>query len=284
MTVKDTKAHQEAAILAGALPYMRRHKGATFVVKLGGSAMQEGEPLLTFAKDVSLLRQVGIHVDVVHGGGPQIGDMLKRLNVKTEFVDGLRVSDADTVSIVEMVLGSISKKIVTAIEEQGGMAVGLSGKDGGMVRAKKIKHKDIGLVGEPSEINPDVLHLLKKADIIPVIAPIACDEQQQTHNINADVMAGAIAAVCGASRLFLLTDVSGVLNEKGELMEQLTIREARVLIKKGIIQGGMLPKVETCIKAIEEGVEAAVIVNGLMPHAILLETFTHHGAGTLIKP
>ena len=282
--MKEIKAHQEAAILAGALPYMRRHKGATFVVKLGGSAMQEGEPLLTFAKDVSLLRQVGIHVDVVHGGGPQIGDMLKRLNVKTEFVDGLRVSDANTVSIVEMVLGSISKKIVTAIEEQGGMAVGLSGKDGGMVRAQKTKHnQDIGFVGEPSQVNPEVLHLLKRADIIPVIAPIACDDNQQTYNINADVMAGAIAAVCGASRLLLLTDVSGVLNEKGQLMEQLTIREARALIKKGIIQGGMLPKVETCIKAIEEGVEAAVIVNGLMPHAILLETFTHHGAGTLIK-
>lgn len=297
MESNDSQALYEAKTLARALPYMRQYHGETFVIKIGGAAMKEGAPLETFAKDVSLLRHVGIDPVVVHGGGVQIGEMLARLKIKSEFVDGLRITDQETAEIVEMVLsGVINKRIVTAIEKAGGLAVGISGKDGAMMKAQALKHKvkepssniekflDLGFVGEPTTINVKILDLLKAAHIIPVISPLAPSIEGVTYNINADVMAGALASRLGAVRFLLLTDVDGVLDKKGKLIERLSLKQAQELIKDNTITGGMLPKVKTCIKALQEGAQGAVIVNGLTQHAILLETFTHHGAGTLITP
>lgn len=288
---------EQAKTLSEALPYMRRHSGETFVIKYGGHAMGDETFAQLFARDVVLLKQVGINPIVVHGGGPQIGDMLERLKIKSEFVEGLRVTDQATVGIVEMVLsGSINKQIVTHINEAGGLAVGLSGKDGNLIRAEKLRRTvrdpdsnierilDLGLVGEPKEISPEVLDLFEQSDIIPVIAPIGIGPNGETLNINADTVAGAIAAAVGAVRLIMLTDVVGVLGKDGNLIPELTLEQAKDLIKTGVISGGMIPKIKTCMSAVEEGVAGAVIVDGRVPHAILLEIFTDHGAGTLIVP
>jgi acetylglutamate kinase len=283
----------KAAVLAEALPYMRRYAGHTLVVKYGGHAMGEGED--SFARDVVLLKQVGIHPIVVHGGGPQIGQMLKRLGIESRFVDGLRVTDAATMEVVEMVLaGTINKQLVAAINAEGGCAVGLSGKDGRLIEAKKVTRStvengvrsdiDLGFVGEPQRVAADVLGIFKQSDIIPVIAPVGVGADGETYNINADTVAGAVAAAVKATRLLLLTDVAGVLDADKRLLSEITANAARRMIGEGIIYGGMIPKVETCLDAVDGGVEAAVILDGRVPHAILLELFTDtSGAGTLIR-
>jgi len=285
----------KAATLAAALPYFRRYAGKTIVVKYGGHAMGDDAVGSMFAEDIVLLKQVGMNPIVVHGGGPQIGQMLERLRIKSEFIDGLRVTDAATVEIVEMVLsGSINKEIVTAINKAGGHAVGLSGKDADLIRARKLERTrrdpdsniekvlDLGFVGEPTLVNDRVLELFRNSDIIPVIAPIGVGEGGETYNINADTVAGAVAAAVKAKRFLLLTDVAGVLDRNKKLVPQLTIEEAETLIGDGTISGGMIPKVATCLEAVIGGVEAAVIIDGRVPHAILLELFAE-GAGTLIR-
>ena len=285
-----------ARTLTEALPYMRRYAGKTFVIKYGGHAMGDAELSQIFARDIVLLKQVGIHPVVVHGGGPQIGRMLDRLKIKSEFVDGLRVTDAETIQIVEMVLsGAINKEIVAAISAAGGTAVGLSGKDGHLIMAKKLtrsrrdtdsnieKVLDLGYVGEPTEVNVTMLQRLEQGGMVPVIAPIGAGPEGETFNINADTVAGAVAAAAKATRLLLLTDVTGVLDKEGTLIPELTISRARALVAGGTISGGMIPKLETCIAAIEGGLEAAVILDGRVPHALLLEIFTTRGVGTLIR-
>ena len=274
----------KAAVLAEALPYLRRHAGRTILVKYGGHAMADGGDSDTFAHDIVLLKQVGTNPIVVHGGGPQIGQMLQRLGIKSQFVDGLRVTDAATMEVVEMVLaGTINKQIVAAINAAGGCAVGLSGKDGGLIRARKLRRDaDLGFVGEPERIDERVLATFRQSDIIPVIAPIGVGADGATYNINADTVAGAVAAALQASRFLLLTDVPGVLDANKRLIPELSAADARRLIADGTISGGMIPKVETCLGAVEGGVDAAVIVDGRVPHAILLELFTE-GAGTLIR-
>jgi acetylglutamate kinase len=241
-----------------------------------------GDP---FARDIVLLKQVGINPIVVHGGGPQIGQMLQRLGIKSSYVDGLRVTDAETMEVVEMVLaGTVNKQLVAAINAAGGCAIGLSGKDGGLIRARKLTRNgaDLGFVGEPEHIEGRVLATFRQSDIIPVIAPIGVGAGGETYNINADTVAGAVAAAVKARRFLLLTDVAGVLDDEKRLIPELTAAEARRLIAQGTISGGMIPKVETCLAAVDGGVEAAVIVDGRVPHAILLELFTE-GAGTLIR-
>jgi len=285
-----------AAVLSEALPYFRRYSGKTVVVKYGGHAMGDEVVAERFAADVVLLKQVGINPIVVHGGGPQIGQMLKRLRIKSDFIDGLRVTDRATVEIVEMVLsGSINKQIVSAINARGGYAIGLSGKDANLIRARKLTRTkvdpdsniesvlDLGFVGEPEAINATVLETLRNSAIIPVIAPIGVGEDGQTYNINADTVAGAVAGAVKAARFLLLTDVAGVLDKSKALIPDLTADDARRLIEDGTIAGGMIPKVETCLQAITEGVEAAVILDGRVPHAVLLELFAEGGAGTIIR-
>jgi acetylglutamate kinase len=279
---------EKAKTLSEALPYMRRYAGETFVIKYGGHAMGEEDLAQQFARDVVLLKQVGINPIVVHGGGPQIGDMLERLKIKSAFVDGLRVTDRATVEIVEMVLAG-------SINEAGGMAIGLSGKDGNLLQARKLKRVkretdsniekilDLGFVGEPTRVNARVLDVFEESDIIPVIAPIGVGANGETYNINADTAAGAIAPAVGATRLLMLTDVAGVMDKSGKVLPELTVAEARKLIKDGTIKGGMIPKVETCIDAVEAHVDAAVIMDGRVPHSLLLEIFTEHGVGTLIR-
>ena len=286
----------KAGVLADALPYMREHAGETVVVKYGGHAMGDDSVAQNFARDIVLLKQVGINPIVVHGGGPQIGAMLERLKIKSSFIDGLRVTDADTVDIFEMVLcGSINKQIVTAINRAGGFAVGMSGKDGNLIRAQKLRRTkrdpgsniekilDLGYVGEPTEINPHILDTFEKSDIIPVIAPIGVGPAGETYNINADTAAGAVAAAVGAVRLLMLTDVAGVLDDTGRLIKEMTVERAKTLMQTGTITDGMIPKVQTCLDAVAQGVEAAVIMDGRVAHAVLLELFTPTGAGTLIK-
>ncbi|MFO1058279.1 MAG: acetylglutamate kinase [Dongiaceae bacterium] len=278
-----------ARTLTEALPYMQRYAGRRFVIKYGGHAMVDAELANLFARDVVLLKQVGIHPIVVHGGGPQIGKMLERLAIKSEFVDGLRVTDAATVEVVEMVLaGTISKQIVAAITRAGGTAVGISGKDGSLIRARKVtqtkgdRQIDLGFVGDPEEVNPSVLKALEGDNIIPVVAPTAFGADGATYNVNADTAAGAIAAAVEAARLLMLTDVAGVLDKQGQLIEDLSVDQVHALMQDGTISGGMIPKLETCIEAVEGGVEAAVILDGRVPHALLLEIFTEHGVGTLV--
>ncbi len=299
MTSKSQKRQEwleKAGILTEALPYMRRYAGKTLVIKYGGHAMGDDSLASEFAHDVTLLKQVGIDPVVVHGGGPQIGAMLKRMAISSEFVDGLRVTDAATVEVVEMVLsGLINAQIVTAIDRAGGRAIGLSGKDAGLIRARKLRRTrrdpdsniekilDLGFVGEPESVDPHVLDALKRTEFIPVIAPIGVDREGQTYNINADTVAGAIASALGATRLLLLTDVEGVLDKQGELIPEMTVAEARGYMADGTLTGGMIPKIETCIDAIENGVAAAVILDGRVPHSMLLEMFTEHGSGTLIR-
>lgn len=285
----------KAGVLAEALPYMRQFNGQRFVIKYGGHAMGDADLASAFARDVVLLKQVGIEPIIVHGGGPQIGAMLERLKIKSEFVDGLRVTDAETVEIVEMVLsGSINKKIVSAINAAGGQAVGLSGKDGNLMSVRKLRRTrretdsniekilDLGFVGDPSHVNPELLDSLTGADIIPVIAPIGIGEDGATYNVNADTAAGAIASAVKAARLLMLTDVTGVLNKDGDLIADIGIDQARRLIADETITGGMIPKIETCIDAVENEVDAAVIMDGRAAHSLLIEIFTEHGLGTAI--
>ncbi len=285
----------KAETLVEALPYLQRYRGQTFVVKYGGHAMGDPDLARDFAEDIVLLEAVGIRPVVVHGGGPQIGAMLKRLGHESLFVDGLRVTDAATADVAEMVLGAINKELVSWISQAGGRAVGLSGKDSRLVTARKLtrttrdpgsmieKAIDLGFVGEPYAVDRSVLDVLTAADMIPVIAPIAAGEAGGTYNINADTMAGAIAAALGAARLFLLTDVPGVLDGEGHLLTDLTPASIARLEAEGIITGGMIPKLETCVAAVRGGVDAAVILDGRVPHAMLLEIFTRTGAGTLVR-
>lgn len=285
----------KATTLSEALPFMRRYAGRTFVIKYGGHAMGDASLAKKFASDIVLLKQVGINPVVVHGGGPQIGQMLERLKIKSEFIDGLRVTDKETVEIVEMVLsGLINKQIVSAISSAGGTAIGLSGKDGELIRARKLRRSrrdpgsniekilDLGFVGEPVAVDPHILDAFSDTDVIPVIAPIGSGENGETFNINADTAAGAIAGALDATRLFLLTDVAGVLDKSGDLIAELTPEKAASLMQDGTIEGGMIPKVQTCLEAVERGVEGVVILDGRVPHALLLEIFTEHGVGSLI--
>jgi acetylglutamate kinase len=288
-------AHEQARILSEALPHMQHYDEAVVVVKYGGHAMGDEAVARDFARDIVLLEQSGVNPVVVHGGGPQIGAMLKKLGIKSEFAGGLRITDAATVEIVEMVLaGSINQQIVGFINEAGGRAIGLTGKDGNLVRARKVtrtivdpdsnieKAVDLGFVGEPAELDMTVLEQILGRELIPVLAPVAAGVEGGTFNVNADTFAGAIAGALKAKRLVLLTDVPGVLDKAGKLIKELTLKEARKLIADGTISGGMIPKVETCIEAIEAGVEGVVILDGKVHHAVLLELFTDHGAGTLI--
>jgi acetylglutamate kinase len=288
--------HLTAATLVQALPYMRRYAGSNFVIKYGGHAMGEEHLAREFARDVVLLNQVGIDPIVVHGGGPQIKAMLDRLRIESSFVDGLRVTDAATVEVVEMVLaGKINKEIVSAIQAADGLAVGISGKDARLIQARRVTRTkrdpdsrleqvvDLGFVGEPERIDRKILDVLAGSGIIPVIAPVGAGTDGQTYNINADTAAGAIAGAIGAKRLLMLTDVPGVLDRDKRLIPLLTLSRTRELIADGTISGGMIPKVETCMAAVEAGVEAATIIDGRIAHALLLEVFTEHGIGTLIK-
>ncbi len=284
-------------ILAGALPFLKRYDDQIVVVKYGGHAMGEEATALRFGRDIALLEQVGVSPVVVHGGGPQINAMLKRLNVQSTFVQGLRVTDAEMLDVVEMVLaGPVNKQVAEAITRAGAMAVGISGKDGGLVRARKVTRTvrdpgsnleqvlDLGFVGEPEAIDTKVLKLMIGADIVPVIAPVGIGANGQTYNINADTVAGAIAGALGAERLLVLTDVAGVKGPDGVLIPEMTVAQVKAGIAEGWINAGMIPKVETCIYAIERGVKGAVILDGRVPHAVLRELFTDGGAGTLIKP
>jgi acetylglutamate kinase len=283
-----------ARVLVEALPFILHYDSKTVVVKYGGNAMVDGVTE-DFAQDIVLMKQTGIEPVVVHGGGPQIGDMLKRLSIPSTFVDGLRVTDAAAIDIVEMVLtGSINKHIVSGINSAGGRAVGISGKDGNLILARKLERMkidpatlenrkiDLGFVGEPDKVNPEVLRQIMESDLIPVIAPIGIGPKGETFNINADTVSGAIAGAMQAERLILLTDVEGVLDQDRKLIPKLSVAEARGLIQDGTIRGGMIPKIETAIEAVEAGVKAAVILDGRIPHVVLLELFTEHGAGTLI--
>jgi len=286
----------KTGMLVEALPFMRRYSGQTLVVKFGGHAMGEADYVSAFAADIALLDQVGARPVVVHGGGPQIGAMLKKLEIESQFVDGLRVTDEATISVVEMVLaGGINKALVAAIARAGGRAVGISGKDGGLITARKLMATaktagsaieeaiDLGFVGEPDHVDTRVLDALNAANLIPVVAPVGSDAAGETYNINADTAAGAIAAALGATRMLMLTDVAGVLNKSGTLITDLTVSQAEALIRDGTVSGGMIPKVETCINAVLGGAEAAVIMDGRAPHALLVELFTEHGMGTMIR-
>ncbi|MFK4810250.1 acetylglutamate kinase [Devosia sp. ZW T5_3] len=294
-TPSTDRFSHDAGILAQALPYMQRYEGKTVVVKYGGHAMGDAQLGQAFARDIALLKQSKVNPIVVHGGGPQIASMLKNLGIESKFEGGLRVTDARTMEIVEMVLaGSINKEIVALINAEGEWAIGLCGKDGNMVFAKKAEKKvkdpgsnieralDLGFVGEPVEVDRTLLDLLARSEMIPVIAPVAPGRDGNTYNINADTFAGAIAGSLGAKRLLFLTDVPGVLDKDGKLIPELSVREAKELIADGTISGGMIPKVETCLEALDNGVEGVVILNGKMPHVVLVELFTEFGAGTLI--
>lgn len=286
----------QAHVLTEALPFMQRYDKKTVVIKYGGHAMGDATLAQQFAHDVVLLKQAGVNPVVVHGGGPQIAAMLERLGIKSTFQNGLRVTDAQTIEVVEMVLaGAINKQIVTALNNAGGAAVGLSGKDGNLLVAQKTKTRkkdpssnvekavNLGFVGTPKHINTQVLDTMLASDIIPVIAPIATSAKGQTLNVNADTAAGALAAALSAERLLMLTDVTGVLDKKGKLIERLSLRQASALVKNGTAKGGMIPKLETAIKAVKDGVGATAILDGRVPHAILLELFTELGAGTLVE-
>ena len=285
----------KTGMLIEALPFMRRYSDKTILIKFGGHAMGKADYVNAFATDIALLDQVGARPVVVHGGGPQIGEMLKKLKIESKFIDGLRVTDEATISVVEMVLaGGINKALVAAISSAGGRAVGLSGKDGGLITARKLmavakssdsaiqKAVDLGFVGEPANIDVAVLDALLMHNLIPVVAPVGGGEDGKTYNINADTAAGAIAAALNAKRMLMLTDVTGVQDKDGNLIASLTISQAKALIHDGTVLGGMIPKVETCIEAVQGGAEGAVIMDGRVPHALLVELFTEHGMGTII--
>jgi acetylglutamate kinase len=297
MASEVSNVEEQARLLSAALPFMQRYENKTVVVKYGGHAMGDISLARAFARDIALLKQCNVNPVVVHGGGPQIGAMLTRMGIESKFEGGLRVTDQKTVEIVEMVLaGSINKEIVALINAEGEWAIGLCGKDGNMVFAEKAKKTvrdpdsniervlDLGFVGEPVEVDRTLLDLLARSEMIPVIAPVAPGRDGHTYNINADTFAGAIAGAVQASRLLFLTDVPGVLDRNKKLIDKLTVSDAKALIADGTISGGMIPKVETCIYAIERGVEGVVILNGKTSHAVLLELFTEHGAGTLLVP
>ena len=286
----------KAQILAQALPYIRKFHGKTMVIKYGGNAMGDAATAEDFAEDIVLLEQSGLKPVVCHGGGPQIAAMLKKLGIQSEFKQGLRVTDDATVEVVEMVLaGSVNKEIVGYITREGGRAIGLCGKDGNMVTARKVTRTvvdpdskieqvlDLGFVGEPETVDTTVLKAILKEELIPVLAPVCAAADGQTYNVNADTFAGAIAGALNAKRLLLLTDVPGVLNKDKQLIPELTVEECRHLIADGTISGGMIPKIETCIYALEKGVEAVVILDGKVPHAVLIELFTDTGSGTIIR-
>jgi len=288
--------HAKAKVLSEALPYMQRYDRKTVVIKYGGHAMGDPELARDFARDIVLLKQAGVNPVVVHGGGPQIGALLEKLNIKSEFKGGLRVTDRQTVDVVEMVLaGSVNKEIVSAINDQGGKAVGICGKDANLMRAKRLERRvrdpdsniekllDLGFVGEPALVEPHIIDVIIQSDLIPVVAPIGVGPDGETLNINADTFAAALAVALKSKRLLLLTDVDGVLDKDGRLIRSMTTAEAQSLIEDGTISGGMIPKIESCVDVISEGVEAVVIINGKVPHAVLLELFTEHGAGTLIE-
>jgi acetylglutamate kinase len=290
-------ATEQARILAHALPFLRRYAGATVVVKYGGHAMGEEALAEQFGSDIALLKQVGVNPVVVHGGGPQINAMLKRLAIQSTFIDGLRVTDAAMVEVVEMVLaGTVNKHVAGLINRAGALAVGICGKDGGLIQARKLSRTvkdpgsriervlDLGFVGEPEHVDVRVIHALTGAGLIPVIAPVGVGVDGQTYNINADTVAGAVAGALGATRLLMLTDVAGVLDGDKKLLPELTIADARAGIASGMISGGMIPKVENCVDAVQRGVKGAVILDGRLPHACLLELFTEGGIGTLIRP
>jgi acetylglutamate kinase len=291
-----TSVHAKAKVLSEALPYMQRYDRQTVVVKYGGHAMGDPELARNFARDIVLIKQSGVNPVVVHGGGPQIGSLLERLNIKSEFKGGLRVTDRETVDVVEMVLaGAVNKEIVSAINDQGGKAVGICGKDANLMRAKRLERRwrepgsdvdellDLGFVGEPALVEPHIVDVIIQSDLIPVVAPIGVGPDGETLNINADTFAAALAVAMKVKRLMLLTDVDGVLDKDGQLIRAMTTGEALSLIEDGTISGGMIPKIESCVDVISEGVEAVVIINGKVPHAVLLELYTEHGAGTLIE-
>lgn len=291
-----TDAQAQASILAHALPFLRRYAGATIVVKYGGHAMGEEHLAASFGRDIALLKQVGLNPVVVHGGGPQINAMLKRLDLKSSFVDGLRVTDAAMVEVVEMVLaGTVNKHVAGLINRAGALAVGICGKDGGMIRATKLRRTkvdpgsniesvlDLGFVGEPAHVDVRVIHALTGAGLIPVIAPVGVGDDGQTYNINADTVAGAVAGALGATRLLMLTDVAGVLDENKVLIPELTVAQVKAGIASGMISGGMIPKVENCVDAVKQGVKGAVILDGRQKHACLLELLTEGGYGTIIR-
>ena len=293
--VQKGSPQEQAEILMQALPHMLRYDDATIVVKYGGHAMGDEKVARNFARDMVLLEQAGVNPVVVHGGGPQIGAMLEKLGIKSQFAAGLRITDRATVEIVEMVLaGSINKQIVGFINAEGGRAIGLCGKDGNMVIATKAtrtltdpnsqieRHIDLGFVGEPAKVDTTVLDQVLGRELIPVLAPVAAGADGETYNVNADTFAGAIAGALKAKRLLFLTDVPGVLDKNEHLIKRLRVEDIRSLIADGTITGGMIPKVETCIYAIEKGVEGVVILDGQSPHAVLIELLTDHGAGTLI--
>ena len=292
----NVSPHDIARVLSEALPHMQRYDEEIVVVKYGGHAMGEEDLARSFARDIVLMEQTAINPVVVHGGGPQIGEMLKRLGIESQFAAGLRVTDAATMEIVEMVLaGSINKAIVADINECGGIAVGICGKDGNLILARKVTEMrdpktgellkvDLKQVGEPAKINVMVLEQLRRADVIPVVAPIGFGvDDELTYNINADTSAGAIAGAMKAKRLVFLTDVPGVLDKDGQLISEMTVESARALIADGTISGGMIPKIENCIDAVNSGVEAATILDGRVPHALLLEIFTESGLGTMVR-
>ena len=287
---------KKADLLTETLPFMKRYANKVIVVKFGGNAMGKKEYITSFANDIVLLQQVGMLPVVVHGGGPQIGEMLSKLKIKSEFINGLRVTDSATIDVVEMVLSGVTNKsIVTAISNSGAKSVGISGKDGNLITAKRLtkidensdsnleKVIDLGYVGEPEKIDPQVIKALINEKMIPVIAPVGMGNDGLTYNINADTAAGAISAAMKASRMIMLTDVTGVLDKNGNLIPELTIDEALELIAKKVVVGGMIPKVKTCIDAVQGGAEASVIMDGRMPHSLLLELFTEHGVGTIIR-
>ena len=287
---------KKADLLTETLPFMKRYANKVIVVKFGGNVMGKKEYITSFANDIVLLQQVGMLPVVVHGGGPQIGEMLSKLKIKTEFINGLRVTDSATIDVVEMVLSGVTNKsIVTAISNSGAKSVGISGKDGNLITAKRLtkidensdsnleKVIDLGYVGEPEKIDPQVIKALINEKMIPVIAPVGMGNDGLTYNINADTAAGAISAAMKASRMIMLTDVTGVLDKNGNLIPELTIDEALELIAKKVVVGGMIPKVKTCIDAVQGGAEASVIMDGRMPHSLLLELFTEHGVGTIIR-
>ncbi|GAA4648831.1 acetylglutamate kinase [Kistimonas scapharcae] len=295
MSHTEDSTIQIASVLTEALPYLQRFAGKTFVIKYGGNAMENESLQNGFARDIVLLKAIGINPVVVHGGGPQIGDLLKRLKIQSRFVDGMRVTDSETMDVVQMVLGGlVNKEIVSLINRNGGKAIGLTGKDGNFIKARQLKiHRqtpemqareiiDIGLVGEVEAINTDIIQMLKNSDFIPVIAPIGVDQHGKSYNINADLVAGKVAEVLNAEKLILLTNTPGVLNQQGELLTGLTVNRVNSLIADGTIHGGMLPKIRCALDAVKNGARSAHIIDGRVKHAVLLEIFTERGVGSLI--
>jgi len=278
-----TDSVSTARTLSQALPYIQRYDGAVIVIKLGGHAMTDSDAMTNFAQDIVLMKQCNLNPIIVHGGGPAINNFLDKMNIKTNFLNGKRVTDKESIPLIEMVLsGSVNKNIVSAINSQGGKAVGLSGKDANLMICEPDNPK-LGFVGNPTQVNPEILKNFLESDFIPIVAPIGVGVDGQTYNVNADTAAGAIAAALSADRLLLLTDVDGVKNKNGEILTKLSIEDVKKLIENGTISKGMIPKTETAIKALEDGVRAAVILDGRTPNACLLELFTDYGAGTLIR-